>query len=407
MQPEMKSVMNTLIKPPDERMAIPPIEVMLHAVNCTRSILNLIKTSDNLLFDKEASTTLKVCAIGGRVLSVAFSVYETNAVLHNVSALELKQIKTAELLEKAIEFTTLIPLLATEDSLISSRKKNNRSSLASYALAAGGDMVRLVSEIHICDERQYLEMTKEEQANGKRRYDCDGQIIEGPIDPVQCQKTIDTLEIVDACSTFTNLIIESTLFSELIDQASSEEPQRQPAAAAAVYHHFENHNNQQPSPSPRLLHLLEEKRNERIDNLLSLSFIPNNLYKDDPDSIFLKFECCISLMPTRHPVQDPTAKGDRKVIYDELTILEYLDHLTKKGLKGRSPVTKLPLEAKDLIPLRAAQRLIDTKLISFQKTWGAILEKHPELKGMQTGELSEDMIANAFSEIGSDQFDTL
>jgi len=384
-------------------MSTPNIEVILQGVNCARSIINLLKTSEDVVSDTELTTICKVCAIGTRALGVVFSTYETNATFHHVPSEELMKIKGYEILEKTAEFTAQIPLLMSRASRrYDQNKKTDHSETFLSMGAAGVDIFRLMAEMGILTQRHYLEMSPEERSKIRIPIWYGDEIVgEKPVDTDECLRIIDDLENFDATVTAWNAFMESRFPYDV--------PRMLSQAHAIVRQDFQNPNvgalatqrrDVQDNPFARLATLKEEQINQNIEDLLSLSYIPPHLYEEDNDSVFKKYECCISFMPARHPVQDPTATGTRKVVYDEICILEYLKHLSNQGLPMKSPVTQRPLDPRDLIPMIGAQRLINEKLKTFQSSWTTILTRRPELRGIPTDVNLKDIVEAAAEEIG-------
>jgi hypothetical protein len=67
-------------------------------------------------------------------------------------------------------------------------------------------------------------------------------------------------------------------------------------------------------------------------------------------------------------------------------------------------VTRLPLLPENLIPMRAAQHLIDMKLRVCQELWTNILKVHPDLRGVPSRAEDETVVNAAREELGAENF---
>ncbi|MBM3207021.1 MAG: hypothetical protein FJZ57_00210 [Chlamydiae bacterium] len=394
-------------------------EMLIHGINLARTGFRMLNATHELANNPDISEQTKTYAIAARVLGFAFSVYETDAIINNASAEHLMLIKECEVAEKSLEFGTRLAVTLSKAASNKCSSKDLIESIEKETLAGFLDVIRVTSEYGIYNEKHFLEMTPEERASHTRTYiDQTGSgmnshynaIIEKPIDEEECRRNLEFDDAVDSILTSAICALEGNYTTKIVTsihdfvlpdtnrdieippqvEVPIQRPQHTPAASRII---------------PGLAELVRERENQDPSNLLSLSFIPSNLYAEDPDSIFRKTTCAISNKPARHPVKDPTANGDRKIVYDRINILTWLQNESNAGRPLLSPVTRSPLDPESLIPLRAYQSLIDAKLTHFQERWLNILKDNPDLRGLPETPDAQQIIENARIELGAEYFD--
>lgn len=95
------------------------------------------------------------------------------------------------------------------------------------------------------------------------------------------------------------------------------------------------------------------KENEN-GNIQSQSQIPEALHND---RWLRSYNCAIGLTPARHPVMDPNGR----TVYDRANIHQWLEN------SETSPVTRRPLQARQLKPNWAAQVIVNSRLAFHQQ----------------------------------------
>lgn len=356
------------------------LEMVLQGVNAACGFVRLVNSTTNLA-DRDISLELRTYNLVGRVLGFGFSVYEAGALVHQTSSEELMFIKELELAEKIlVELPSRIGL-----TLARIPKWTFPQDCQEELLPAFTEIFRVGSEVFIYDEGHFLEMTPEERANHTRpntvKEGCGFNITtkylgEKPISTQECEKNREGFEKGDLALTLIKAVLESKVASKI------------GAPFFAPQIPLENPTRQQEIAPP-----LDESD---ASDLLTLSYIPKNLYEDDPDSIFLRYVCPITHMPIRHPVKDPTVIGNHCACYEKKAIYDWLRR------NPRSVLTNLPLTISQLLPMPAAQNLIDAKLRACQEKWNLILTTHPELRGLPTNQ--QPLVDAARTEMGPANF---
>jgi len=196
-------------------------------------------------------------------------------------------------------------------------------------------------------EGSYIELPPEEFATAKRwkaepsKMPCistqhyshcpSPKLIEVPADLEECkmlQAGYQGFADVAATARATSSIVFSAnqaLYTEL--------------KGALVRHHHHHIHGQQPA---------QVALPEELD-LSTLNFIPAPLGND---LVFRKYECNITHMPIRHVVCDPNGR----TLYERSAILAWV------AVHHNSPVTRLPLQAHQLLQRPAVQRAINERL---------------------------------------------
>lgn len=396
-------------------MSTSSFELLVHGINLTRSVLRAVSSGQDIAYNQDIPDKMKIYAIAARILGLSFSVYETNAIIHESSAEEMMRIKQFELAEKSFELGSRLAV-----SMYKSKSfKSTMESVEQEILPGVLDFIRVASEGGLYTEKYYLEMSPEERAKHTRTViERTGSgmnmhiesIVEKPIDEEECLRNIEVDDAASFVLSSAMLLLEGKHLSNMCNSfARDQEPIYNIQQLAADTHRAQRPQQQvRPAPRPVLPSLAElhrQRDNQDPSDLLSLSYIPSNFYVDDDKSIFNKYICSISHLPCRHPVQDPTTQGDRKVIYDHINILTWLQAQQDNERPMTSPVTRQPLEPDQLVSLPASQRLIDTKLQSFQESWLKLLDDHPELKGLPDAPDLQHIVEAARTELGPEYFD--
>ena len=268
---------------------------------------------------------LKKAHLVNTLAMLGFTMIETGAQYMGVRAQTMVKIKAFEMIPRNIQ----VPLSLINAVLGSQEQSSIRAALEILqkgVIAPFADVVRVAGELSAYEERSYLEMSPEEREKHRRPvYDYDPcteslQIIgEKPIDVEECRVNLEMAQTIARGASFVRFGAEFTHAINVVQ------------------------------PVYQGIHEYLRRFQVKVRSLRELPEIPPPLRED---RVLRQYICPISQEPIRHPVGDPNGR----TVYEERSIRRWLEgHHT-------SPVTRLPLTYRDLVPMPSLQALIDSRL---------------------------------------------
>jgi len=334
------------------------LQIIFQGLNLTKALIRLTNRDRDILQDKEMSLPIRMLAVAGRVFDAGFAAYEAEMMVHESSAADLMYIKEWEIGEKLFSFATRCAVATSRVCRSQSFYKELGEVAEQEVLASLVDLIRTCIEKDAYREKDLLETHAE------------------PFDLDNCLSRLASLEATSGALSILGVDFDVKMVNRLMNAVISieddelhlnedmpilEEPVPMPIQPN-IFHQTKDYQN----AHPKFRELLEAQRNQNSLDLLTLGSIPEHLYENDPNSVFRKATCVISLSPARYPVKDPTG-GDH--LYDHIHILKHLqNHKT-------SPFTTLPLKEEDLLPMPHMQKLINLKLQSIQNRREQVLDE--------------------------------
>lgn len=241
-------------------------------------------------------------------------------------------------------------------------------------IAPLSDCIRVAAKANIYQEKAYLDLSPEEQAQPirpilERDEFLDMDVVVGyrPIDVQECHENIATDESVESIASFIRVAAEIGVMSgaqslyfklaQFLQAGGHPLPPPPPPG---------------PGPGGNDGHIL-----------LNLPNIPEPLHND---RVFNRYICSISHSPIRHPVGDPT---NPRVLYEREMIIEWLLR------NPTSPTTRQHLTIHQLIPRPAVQALINARLIEHEDRLWDYLESSTTLSDFLQAPVADEDLQNS------------
>lgn len=345
------------------------IDGVFIGINAACNLYNLVDSGKKLFPSSpdsdKAPIELRASHFATQVISSACSLYEIDLECTHAPAITLLNVKRVECVDK---FISIFIRGGVEGYRCDGTTKGIVKAIERGFIAPIADFGRVVAEDCVYDAQHYLEMSDEEFAKQQvavyrptrgpspgfefdhyrpmTREECKKELSDGQSADIVFSSIRATAEIKTATKTV-------ELYSKLADFLRSHPAPAANRPQAPVAHLAPNpiQNQEEPIPdAPDPVHIIDPF------DLLRGDSIPGHLCDIDP--FFSENICDISLLPIRDPVRDPTGPH----MYDRIWILRALRR------ERKSPITRLPLQPSQLIPMPGLKAQIDARLRHHQET---------------------------------------
>lgn len=357
----------------------------LHAVTIGCQAVRAICTSADIVIDAEKMYEQVELLRGASILTrsslLALNLFElVGTAFGKIDANGGYSLKQAEFIIRMLDLP--INLTKATDSLKNARSGTQTVAGVIRVFETGLinpilGLTRTISEREIFREKQYLAMSDEQLAQQQRPvycYDGDGDLsLVGykQVTREECNEIIrmteKALPYLQIAETVTQLapaeifyrclaarLLNQNMQRRMRQQQAPAAPQGGPGNAPAPQPHVAAPQLPRVANVPASVQAANGDELVLVDNIFKLTQLRSIPSEFENDEVFKQFTCCISQMPIRDPVADPTTQG--RTLYERSAITTWLRR------NPTSPVSKQQLFVAQLQERADIKEMIDRRL---------------------------------------------